>query len=44
MYSSVLQRDFNVIMGVTLFGSLLYVTTNFLADVTYMVLDPRIRY
>ena len=36
--------DFNVIMGVTLFGSLLYVAMNFLADVTYMALDPRIRY
>ncbi len=36
--------DFNVIMGVTLFGSVLYVMMNFLADIAYLVLDPRIRY
>jgi peptide/nickel transport system permease protein len=36
--------DFNVIMGITLFGSVLYVTLNLLADLSYLVLDPRIRY
>jgi peptide/nickel transport system permease protein len=41
---AIVALDFNVIMGVTLFGSVLYVLVNFLADVTYMALDPRIRY
>lgn len=42
--SAIMRLDFQVIMGVTLFGSALYVTLNFLADVAYIMLDPRIRY
>jgi peptide/nickel transport system permease protein len=42
--SAITRLDFQVIMGVTLFGSILYVTLNFLADVVYLLLDPRIRY
>ena len=42
--SAILRLDFQVIMGVTLFGAALYVTLNFLADVAYFMLDPRIRY
>lgn len=42
--SAVMRLDFQVIMGVTLFGSTLYVMLNFLADVIYIILDPRIRY
>jgi peptide/nickel transport system permease protein len=41
---AIVGLDFNVIMGVTLFGSALYVLLNFLADMTYVALDPRIRY
>jgi peptide/nickel transport system permease protein len=41
---AIVALDFNVIMGVTLFGSALYVMMNFLADMTYVALDPRIRY
>jgi peptide/nickel transport system permease protein len=41
---SITKLDFNAVMAVTLFGSLLYVMLNFLADVSYAVLDPRIRY
>ena len=40
----VLNRDFPVIQGVVLFFSLLYVLINLLVDLSYLVLDPRIRY
>jgi peptide/nickel transport system permease protein len=41
---SVLNRDFPVIQGVVLFFSVLYVVINLLVDVSYLFLDPRIRY
>jgi peptide/nickel transport system permease protein len=41
---AVLSRDYPVIQGVTLLASFLYVTINLLIDLTYIVLDPRIRY
>jgi peptide/nickel transport system permease protein len=41
---AVLNRDFPVIQGVVLFFSVLYVVVNLAVDVSYLVLDPRIRY
>ena len=41
---AVLNRDFPVIQGVVLFFSLLYVLVNLLVDISYLFLDPRIRY
>ena len=41
---AVLNRDFPVIEGVVLFFSVLYVTVNLLVDLSYLLLDPRIRY
>jgi peptide/nickel transport system permease protein len=41
---AVLNRDFPVIQGVVLFFSVLYVVINLLVDVSYLFLDPRIRY
>jgi peptide/nickel transport system permease protein len=41
---AVLNRDFPVIQGVVLFFSVLYVVVNLLVDVSYLFLDPRIRY
>jgi peptide/nickel transport system permease protein len=41
---AVLNRDFPVIQGVVLFFSVLYVLVNLAVDVSYLVLDPRIRY
>jgi peptide/nickel transport system permease protein len=41
---AVLNRDFPVIQGVVLFFSLLYVLINLLVDLSYLWLDPRIRY
>ena len=41
---SVFNRDYPVIMAVTLIGSGAFVLANLLADVTYAIIDPRIRY
>ena len=41
---AVLIRAFPVIQGVVLFFSLLYVLINLLVDLSYLWLDPRIRY
>lgn len=41
---AVLSRDFPLIQGITIFFSLVYVVINLLVDVSYLWLDPRIRY
>jgi peptide/nickel transport system permease protein len=41
---AVLNRDFPVIQGLVLLFSLSYVMINLLVDVSYLFLDPRIRY
>ncbi|QEI07787.1 ABC transporter permease [Pigmentiphaga aceris] len=41
---AVLSRDFPVIQGITLFFSVIYVMVNLLVDLSYLALDPRIRY
>jgi len=41
---AVLARDFPTIQGVILIFSVAYVLLNLLVDLTYVVLDPRIRY
>ncbi len=38
------QRDYPVIMAITMFGALLTVIGNLVADILYAVLDPRIEY
>jgi peptide/nickel transport system permease protein len=41
---AVLARDFPVVQGLILFFSVAYVVINLLVDISYIVLDPRIRY
>ena len=41
---AVLARDFPTIQGVILFFSAIYVLINLLIDISYVFLDPRIRY
>jgi peptide/nickel transport system permease protein len=41
---AVLARDFPTIQGVILFFSVVYVAVNLLIDLSYVLLDPRIRY
>ncbi|MFW9926414.1 MAG: ABC transporter permease [Candidatus Thorarchaeota archaeon] len=43
-YNSVLTVDYPVLQGIFLFLATLAVVSNFLADVLYLYLDPRIRY
>lgn len=40
--SSITDRDYTVIMGVTLFYSALLITVNCLVDIAYVFLDPRV--
>jgi peptide/nickel transport system permease protein len=41
---AILHRDYPVIQGVILFSSAIYVLINLLVDLSYVFLDPRIRY
>jgi len=41
---AILRRDYPVIQGVVLLFSFVYVVVNLVVDLTYTVLDPRIRY
>lgn len=40
---SAVQRDYPVVMGITLMVSALVVITNFLTDLSYLLLDPRVK-
>jgi peptide/nickel transport system permease protein len=39
----IIKRDYPIIMGVVLFGALVFVTMNLLVDISYTFLDPRVR-
>ena len=41
-YKSILQRDYNVIMGVIFIQSVLLLIGNLLSDFAYVIVDPRI--
>lgn len=41
---SILRRDYPIIQGVVLMFSFVYVLINLVVDLSYMLLDPRIRY
>jgi ABC-type dipeptide/oligopeptide/nickel transport system permease component len=38
----ILKRDYPVIMGVVLFGAVVFVSMNLLVDISYHILDPRV--
>jgi peptide/nickel transport system permease protein/oligopeptide transport system permease protein len=42
--SAILEKDFPLVQGIVLFVAVSYVVVNLLVDLTYAVLDPRIRY
>jgi oligopeptide transport system permease protein len=42
--ASVFQRDYGMIMGITLFYACVVVIANLIVDMLYAVVDPRIRY
>ena len=42
--SAVLRRDYPVIQGSLLVIAMIYVVINFLTDLLYMLVDPRVKY
>jgi peptide/nickel transport system permease protein len=40
---AVFNRDYAVVQGVVLFTATMYIAINFLVDITYAVIDPRIQ-
>jgi microcin C transport system permease protein len=43
-YTSILQRDYPVALGILVIGSLLMLVGNILSDIIYAAIDPRIRF
>lgn len=43
-YEAAMSFDYTVIMGVVIFGAILTLIGNIIADITYALIDPRIRY
>lgn len=44
LYQSILQRDLLMVQGIVLFIATAYVLVNFVVDLCYSLLDPRVRY
>jgi peptide/nickel transport system permease protein len=44
MYDSIYTRDYPLLMGIFIISSAVTVLANFLADIAYCIVDPRIRY
>jgi peptide/nickel transport system permease protein len=42
--TSVFNRDYQILMGITMITAVLVLSFNFLADILYSVLDPRVKY
>ena len=42
--NAVFQRDYPTVMGITLISAALVIAGNLLADISYALLDPRVRY
>jgi microcin C transport system permease protein len=43
-YTSILQRDYPVALGILVISSLLLLVGNILSDILYVIVDPRIRF
>jgi len=43
-YEAIMSRDYNLVMAITVISAVLTVLGNFVADVLYAYVDPRIRY
>jgi len=44
LIEATLTQDYPTVMGVTVFISIIFILSNFIVDILYAVLDPRIRY
>jgi peptide/nickel transport system permease protein len=42
--SAIFNRDYPLVQGAVLFIALVFMLTNLLVDLLYIVIDPRIRY
>jgi microcin C transport system permease protein len=43
-YTSILQRDYPVALGILVIESVLMLVGNILSDIIYVIVDPRIRF
>jgi ABC-type dipeptide/oligopeptide/nickel transport systems, permease components len=43
LYSSLKLRDYPTMLGIFIYGSLIIIAINFVIDLIYMILDPRVR-
>jgi ABC-type dipeptide/oligopeptide/nickel transport system permease component len=43
LYSGIFQRDFPLVQGAVIMIGILIVLANFVVDITYAYIDPRIR-
>jgi len=41
---AIVDKDFPVVQGIILFTAIIYVVTNFLVDLSYAWIDPRLRF
>jgi peptide/nickel transport system permease protein len=41
---AIFQRNYPLIMGIVMFSAILIILGNLLADITYALVDPRIRH
>jgi peptide/nickel transport system permease protein len=44
VYDGILGRDYPIVQGGTLIIAIIFIVVNFLVDISYAMLDPRIRY
>jgi peptide/nickel transport system permease protein len=44
LYLSILSRDYPIVQGMALFITVLFLVVNLLVDISYALVDPRIRY
>ena len=43
-YDAIMERDYPIVMGVVLLVAVIFIAINLLVDLSYTLLDPRIRY
>ena len=43
-FEAIQVRDYPVVQGVVFFTAILFITSNLLVDLSYAIIDPRIRY
>lgn len=44
LVNGILSHDFKLVQGILLFIALIYIVVNFIVDMSYAIIDPRIRY